>query len=111
MAQVEVLNIDTSAATNSLKSLRQELMAVKNEMTNLEEGSDAFLQAANKAGELKHQIDEINQSVSGASTDFGDMLGAATTALNGIIGGFTAAQGALSLFGIENEDVIKSCEK
>lgn len=111
MAQVEVLNIDTSSATNSLKSLRQELMAVKNEMTNLEEGSDAFLKAANKAGELKHQIDEINQSVSGASTDFGDMLGAATTALNGIIGGFTAAQGALSLFGIENEDVIKSIKQ
>ena len=111
MAQVEVLNIDTSSATNSLKSLRQELMAVKNEMTNLEEGSDAFLKAANKAGELKHQIDEINQSVSGASTDFGDMLGSATTALNGIIGGFTAAQGALSLFGIENEDVIKSIKQ
>lgn len=111
MAQVEVLNIDTSSATNSLKSLRQELMTVKNEMTNLEEGSDAFLKAANKAGELKHQIDEINQSVSGASTDFGDMLGAATTALNGIIGGFTAAQGALSLFGIENEDVIKSIKQ
>ena len=111
MAQVEVLNIDTSAATNSLKSLRQELMSVKNEMTNLEEGSDAFLKAANKAGELKHQIDEINQSVSGASTDFGDMLGTATTALNGIIGGFTAAQGALSLFGIENEDVIKTIKQ
>ena len=111
MAQVEVLNIDTSSATNSLKSLRQELMSVKNEMTNLEEGSDAFLKAANKAGELKHQIDEINQSVSGASTDFGDMLGSATTALNGIIGGFTAAQGALSLFGIENEDVIKSIKQ
>lgn len=111
MAQVEVLNIDTSSATNSLKSLRQELMSVKNEMTNLEEGSDAFLKAANKAGELKHQIDEINQSVSGASTDFGDMLGTATTALNGIIGGFTAAQGALSLFGIENEDVIKTIKQ
>ena len=111
MAQVEVLNIDTSSATNSLKSLRQELMSVKNEMTNLEEGSDAFLKAANKAGELKHQIDEINQSVSGASADFGDMLGAATTALNGIIGGFTAAQGALSLFGIENEDVIKTIKQ
>ena len=74
MAQVEVLNIDTSSATNSLKSLRQELMAVKNEMTNLEEGSDAFLKAANKAGELKHQIDEINQSVSGASADFGRLF-------------------------------------
>lgn len=111
MAQVEALKIDTSEATKSLKTVRKELMAIKNEMTNLEEGSDAFLKAANRAGELKHQLDEINESVSGASADFGDLLSTSSAALNGIIGGLTAAQGALSLFGIENEDVIKSIKQ
>ena len=90
---------------------RKELMAIKSEMTNLEEGSDAFLKAANRAGELKHQLDEINESVSGASADFGDLLSTSSAALNGIIGDLTAAQGALSLFGIENEDVIKSIKQ
>lgn len=111
MAQVEALKIDTSEATKSLKTVRKELMAIKSEMTNLEEGSDAFLKAANRAGELKHQLDEINESVSGASADFGDLLSTSSAALNGIIGGLTAAQGALSLFGIENEDVIKSIKQ
>ena len=111
MTEVEVLNLDTSKALNSLKSLRTELKNIKDAMTNLDEGSDAFQKAANKAGELKHKLDEINQSVRGASADFGDMLSNATQVTNGIIGGFTAAQGAMNLFGIESENVTKAIAK
>ena len=111
MEDVTVVNLDTSKAINSLKSLRTELKNVKDAMTNLEEGSEAFQQAANKAGELKHQLDEINESVRGASADFGDMLSNATQVTNGIIGGFTAAQGAMNLFGVESENVTKAIAK
>lgn len=109
--KVTVVEVDTDPAKKSIKSLRKELKDLKDEMANLEEGSDAFLEVANKAGEVKHQIDEIQESVSGASADFGDLLGASTNALNGIIGGFTAAQGALSLFGIESEDILKTIKQ
>lgn len=111
MEEVTVLNIDTSKAINSVKSLRTELKNIKDAMTNLDEGSEAFQKAANKAGELKHKLDEINQSVRGASADFGDMLSNATQVTNGIIGGFTAAQGAMNLFGIESENVTKAIAK
>ena len=111
MEDVTVVNLDTSKAINSLKSLRTELKNVKDAMTNLSEGSEAFQQAANKAGELKHQLDEINESVRGASADFGDMLSNATQVTNGIIGGFTAAQGAMNLFGVESENVTKAIAK
>ena len=54
---VKVVEIDTNPAVKSIKDLRKELMEYKNQMANLEEGSDAFLEIANKAGEVKHQID------------------------------------------------------
>lgn len=108
MEDVEVLKIDTDPATNSLKQLRAELKKVKDEMVTLDEGSDAFLEAANKAGTLKHQLDEINESVKGASADFGDILGNVTKVGAGITGMFQTATAALSLFGVESEEILQS---
>lgn len=96
---------------NSLKDLQKALRATKDEMVGLEAGSKAFREAANRAGELKHQIDEINQSVRGASADFGDMIGNISKAGAGITGAFQAAQGALNLFGVESENVTEAIAK
>lgn len=111
MEQIDIINLNTQPAIKSVKDLRQALKACKDSMAGLEEGSDAFLELAQNAGALKHQLDEINESVSAASSDFGDMLTNATTVTNGLIGGFTAAQGALSLFGVESEEVVESIKK
>ena len=60
---IKVVEINTDPAKKSIKDLRKELLELKNQMANLEEGGDEFLEIANKAGELKHQLDEINESV------------------------------------------------
>lgn len=108
---VKVVEIDTNPAVKSLKDLRKELMEYKNQMVNLEEGSDAFLEVANKAGEVKHQIDEINQSIKGASADFGDMVGNVTKVAAGITGAFQAVAGGLQAMGVESEAVDKAIAK
>src|SRR5574344_27018 len=108
MEDVEVITIDTQPAAKNLRELRAQLKSVKDEMVTLDEGSDAFLQAAAKAGDLKHQIDEINESVKGASADFGDILGNVSKVGAGITGMFQSATAALSLFGVESEEIVKS---
>lgn len=108
MEDVEVITIDTQPAAKNLKELRAQLKSVKDEMVTLDEGSDAFLQAAAKAGELKHQLDEINESVKGASADFGDILGNVSKVGAGITGAFQTATAALSLFGVESEEILQS---
>ena len=108
MEDVEVITIDTQPAANNLKELRAQLKKVKDEMVTLDEGSDSFLEAANKAGELKHQLDEINESVKGASADFGDILGNVSKVGAGITGAFQTATAALSLFGVESEEILQS---
>lgn len=105
------IELDSKQALTSVKDLQKALKATKDEMVGLEAGSDAFSQAANRAGELKHQIDEINQAVRGASSDFGDMVGNVAKAGAGITGAFQAAQGALSLFGVESENVTEAIAK
>lgn len=111
MDNVKIVELDTQPAVKSIKELRTEIKACKDAMASMEEGSDEFLAMANKAGTLKHQMDEINESVKGASADFGDMLSNGTSAIRGLIGGFQAAQGALTLFGVESEEVTKAIQK
>ena len=108
---VPVAKIDTDPAKKSLKDLRNEIKLLKDQMVNLEEGSDAFLEAANKAGELKHQIDEINESVKGASSDFGDMVGNISNVAAGLTGAFSAVNGALQVMGVESKAIDESIKK
>lgn len=104
------IRVNTQPATSSVKELRNELKRIKDEMAGLEEGSSAFLGAANRAGALKHQIDEINESVSGASADFGDMVSAVSKIGAGVTGAFGIATSTMQLFGVESEEVNKALE-
>lgn len=108
---IKVLEIDTNPAQTSIKDLRKQLNGFKNEMANLEEGSDAFLEVANKAGQVKHQLDEINESVKGASSDFGDLVGNVTNVAAGITGAFQAVAGGLQAMGVESEAIDKAIAK
>lgn len=108
---IKVLQIDTDPAVKSLKDLRNELKGFKDQMANLEEGSDDFLEIANKAGELKHQIDEINESIKGASSDFGDMVGNVTNVTAGLVGAFEAVAGGLQAMGVESAAVDETIKR
>ena len=108
---IKVLEIDTKPAETSIKDLRKQLKGFKDEMANLEEGSDAFLEVANKAGQVKHQLDEINESVKGASSDFGDMVGNVTNVAAGITGAFQAVAGGLQAMGVESEAIDQAIAK
>lgn len=108
---IKVIQIDTDPAKKSIKDLRKELKEYKDQMANLEEGSDAFLEVAKQAGEAKHQIDEINDSIKGASSDFGDMVGNVTNVAAGITGAFQAVAGGLQAMGVESEAIDSAIAK
>jgi hypothetical protein len=55
---------DYSKATRDLK---EQLKALKGEMIGLEEGSDAYIEAANKAGKLTDKISEIGENIKAQS--------------------------------------------
>ena len=109
--KVNVVKLDTDPATTSLKDLRQKLKEFKDEMANLEEGSDEFLEIAAAAGEVKHQIDEINESIKGASSDFGDMVGNISNVTVGLVGAFSAVSGGLQALGLESKAIDESIKK
>ena len=108
MAEEKVIletEVKLGNSTNSVKSLKAELRQVTNELATLEEGSAAFVQAAQRAGALKDQIGDIKDTVNAFNPEkkfqaIADSVGIAAN-------GFAAMQGAMALFGSESEDLNK----
>lgn len=95
-------------AVDNIKSLREEIKRLKSEMANYDAGSKQFQELAHQAGEAQHKIQDIQEAIRGASSDFGDMLGNVSKVGAGITGAFQTASAALNMFGIESEEVTQS---
>jgi len=108
MAEEKVIietEVKLGNSTNSVKSLKAELRQVTNELSNLEEGSEAFIQAAKKAGQLQDKIGDVKNTVKAFNPEgkFQALAGAVGIAANG----FSAMQGAMALFGSESKELNK----
>ena len=108
MAEKIVLEteIKTGNSGSSVKSLKTELRELTKSLGNLEQGSDAFDKAAARAGKLKEQLRGINDAISDADPE--KAFGPFARTVQGLAGGFAAAQGAMALFGNESEDLQKT---
>lgn len=90
-----------------LRQLNQELQRME---ANGEGGSEQFIQMSVRAGELKDQIGDTAQQIAILASDtkhFDAMISGVT----GLVGAFTAVQGAVGLFGAENEELEKALLK
>lgn len=97
-------------AAEKTKTLKQELRDLKQELASGSLTGEAFDKAAKRAGELQDRIGDVNQKVKNLASDTSKLDGFISIA-EGITGGFAAAQGAMALFGDENEDLQKSLIK
>jgi hypothetical protein len=96
--------------TNKTTSLQSELRKLTNEIASGKLSGKDLILATERAGALKDQIADAKQEVNNLSSDT-RKLDAFLQLGQGIAGGFAAAQGAMALFGSENEDLQKSLVK
>jgi hypothetical protein len=118
-AQINV-NVNTKEAQGSSKalagsigevgdrthSLRAELKQMKEALLELDEGSEKFQELAYNAAQLQDAIGDVNARVKILSSDT-LALDQSIGVIQGLAGGFQAAQGAAALLGVENEDLLK----
>ena len=106
MAEEKVIletEVKLGNSTNSVKSLKAELRGLTNELANLKPGSQAFVDAAKRAGELKDRIDDAKTAVKAFNPEA--KFQAFSNVIGGVANGFAAAQGAMAIFGSENKDL------
>src|SRR4030043_2096110 len=108
-----VQNAEKSAVTSSQRMTTQ-LRAMKDELTKMEQaglaGTKAFQDLAVKAGRLGNQIGDTQQRIRVLSSDT-RYLDAAMSGAQGLVGGFSLAQGAMALFGKESSNLQKQLVK
>lgn len=108
---VKIVKIDTQPAQKSVKDLRNELKELRSTLLNTEEGTEEYNDAMRQAADIQHTLREQMEEVNNSALDAGQIFGNTTKAVGGMIAGFQAATAVMNLFGVENEDVIKSLQK
>jgi hypothetical protein len=119
MADIErdiVLRVksETEQAQGQFKTLKQELRSIENQLNKMaeagEDGSEAFRKLQKRAGEVRDQVGDTKAAINALASDT-FKLDAFSQAAQGIAGGFAAAQGAMALFGGENQAVEEAIKK
>lgn len=102
---VDIIKIDTNQASNSMKSLKQEMKEVREQMMELrmngDETSETYKKLAARAGELAKAQRLAAKDINEASTTFSNTVSYVSGSLAGVSGAVQACTGALSLMGVE----------
>lgn len=104
----EKLATSKKKVLNETQKLRQELKQAKSDMLASEEGTKQYANALARAASAQQKLKEVNDKTKLAIKDFGDTAKNLAGGIAGISGGFTAAQGLISLLGIESENTAKA---
>jgi len=105
--------LNSSGAEGSVKSLKAQLREAQAEVSKMSdkfgETSTQAANAARKAAELKDRIGDAKALTDAFNPD--KKFQAFSTAIQGVVGGFTALQGAQALFGVKSEELEKTLLK
>ena len=103
------VELKTAKAATGVQSLRTELKNLRNQLASLDEGSAEFSKIAAKAGAVQDKIGDLKDTIAAFHPE--RKFQAFTQGIQGVVGGFTAVQGAMALFGNESEDLQKTLVK
>jgi hypothetical protein len=111
-AAIEVEVIPKGGADTTVKNFKQQLKDAKNEAQQMViafgEFSNEALAAQQKVANLSDQMDDFNDRIKALNPD---KFAKVQTVVNGVASGFSAAQGAMALFGSESQDLQKTLVK
>lgn len=114
LAQIKSPKIIDANEPQKVVSLRTQLKNAKQELDALIEGSNGkitpqIIRAAKSAGQLSDRFGDLNALVNSFNPDA--KFKALANVTQGVVGAFTALQGAMALTGTESEDVNKALLK
>lgn len=96
-----IINIETKQSQENVGNLRKEIKNLKEQLYQLEEGTEDYNRVQKELGERLFKIRDEQEKANMQAADWGVYLSNATRVMNGAIGGVTALTSTLSLMGVE----------
>lgn len=96
-----IINIETKQSQENVGNLRKEIKTLKEQLYQLEEGTDEYNRVQKELGERLFKVKDEQEKANLQAKDWGVQLSNATRVMNGAIGGVTALTSTLSLMGVE----------
>ena len=111
----KIISIDTSGAvrnvdqlTKSFVPLRQQIKQLKDQLGQLEVGSEEFNKISKELADLQQKNIEITEAAKYSNRDFGAVMSSLTKASMGLVGGINAISASMALLGGDSEKMQKA---
>lgn len=91
------IKIDAAGGQKSLSELKKEFKETQQVLNGLSESSEEYIATLKKLGGIKDDIGDLKQTIASFTPE--GKIKAFGTAIGGLASGFTAAQGAMAMFG------------
>lgn len=102
-------SVDIGNGAKSIRTLKEEYKAAQQELNGLEVGTKAYVAQLEKLGKIKDNIGDLNAEIAAFNPE--GKVQAFSNVVGGLASGFSAAQGAMALFGAEGEDLQRTLVK
>lgn len=109
--KTKILNIETGKAQKNVKTLRQQIKELKDEMALLEQGTVEYDKASQKLANLSQKQIEINEAMKYSNKDLGQTLSNLTSVASGVVGAISSINGVMVLMGADSEEAMEAMKR
>lgn len=115
--KAKVIDINTGQAqknvenlTKSFTPLRQQIKQLRDQLGQLEQGTQEYNRVAKQMADLQQQQVEITEAAKYSNRDFGAVMSSLTKVSMGLVGGINAVSASMTLLGQSDEDIQKALQ-
>lgn len=115
LTKTKVIDIQTGSATKNVDNLtksfvplKKQIKELRDEMGQLEQGTNEYNQAALKLADLQQRQVEVAEAAKYSNKDFGAVMSNLTTVSMGFAGGINAISASMALLGGDAEKMQKA---
>lgn len=108
LTKEKIINIKTQGAEKNVKTLKQQIKELREQMALLEKGTVEYDKASQKLADLNQKQIEIAEAMKYSNRDLGRTLSNLTSVASGVVGAISSVNGVMSLMGADSEEAQKA---